>query len=784
MSPRRIEICNERLIQRFGVDRLLILLGQRLARSGQEVVFTCLRCERPIVEPVSRQMNVINLPAGMDMAGAESAVLESVRQRWRQWPPDVVVVGGWPFFAVAAESNRFGVKSIFIDAGAVAQNGMPDAHRPAQLELRRIRQLRLAFIDRVLPISDFIRYNQTEPDRGSDNGVETVLLGADHMVQGTFPGTGPSEGKSVVAKVETLVRGGHKTVLVLGRFESAGYKNSSAAFELLRNIRGQFPEIRFLLLDAGHDCGVPADLTSSVELLGTPDDESLQKIMEQCAAGVSMSIWEGYNLPLAEMQWVGRPTLAFNMGAHPEVTADPWLLCHDVAEMGQKLLTLLQGNAPVCLETAFAQFRKKRQWASTLGRWEEIIVELANTPVLETPQDHLRERRIIIADVSNASLDPANPGVIRVTRKICAQLQQHAELDLVFVGWNPQSSQYVFLNERRRKLLEGYGGPKDGVGLLATCGREVSVTEFLREIAIGRRQSPVLFLPETMFDGQAEKRLRWAKDHYYKTAAILYDLIPVFHSELCGNDVARGFPGYLDAVLGADAVWSISRSTLRDFGRYAGEKGRELPSTSEVINLPGEFAGESRRNGTMPAETTGEIRILCISTLEPRKNHLRLLDAYLHLRKRRPDLRLRLVLVGNKYAGAPEIAERVQQASKSDSSIDWRGIVDDRALAAEFTNADFTVYPSLVEGYGLPIVESLWMGRPCLAHGAGVMQELAEGGGCVTIDMTDVQALETELERLATDPDLRARLRAEANRRPLSNWEEYGIEIAERLAQL
>src|SRR5205085_820471 len=117
-------------------------------------------------------------------------------------------------------------------------------------------------------------------------------------------------------------------------------------------------------------------------------------------------------------------------------------------------------------------------------------------------------------------------------------------------------------------------------------------------------------------------------------------------------------------------------------------------------------------------------------------------------------LPLRLVLIGNRYASAPEIVEEIQAASQRDPSIEWHGIVDDERLAFEFSSATFTVYPSLVEGFGLPILESLWMGRPCLTHNDGVMYELAKGGGCIATYMTDVDAIERELERLATNRDL------------------------------
>jgi hypothetical protein len=119
-----------------------------------------------------------------------------------------------------------------------------------------------------------------------------------------------------------------------------------------------------------------------------------------------------------------------------------------------------------------------------------------------------------------------------------------------------------------------------------------------------------------------------------------------------------------------------------------------------------------------------------------------------------------------------------------DRRITWPGLVSDDELAALFETATFTIYPSLVEGYGLPIVESLWLGRPCLCHSHGVMAELAREGGCLTTDMADVTEIEHALERLACDVELQQRLTQETIHRQLLDWKAYGAEIGGRLYDL
>ncbi len=786
MHPLRIEICNERLLPRFGVDRFLVLLARKLVEAGHDVGFVCLRCDRSMLDPISPDITVLALPEGLNMEQTEAAAEAATVQRWSEYRPDAVVVGGWPFLQLAAAAARHHVSGMFIDAGAVAQDAMPEPQVTMQRELRRIRQLTLPLIDCVLPISEFIRNTQSEPDRGSAEGIETVLLGADHMSLGTFGGDQQTgAGRELVQHLTKQVEQGERLLLALGRFEGKGYKNSAAAYDIFRMLREKSPATRLLLLDAGEPCNVPRDLAPHVELLAAPDDLTLQEIMHLCSAGISTSLWEGFNLPLAEMQWIDRPALAFNIGAHPEVVAEPWLLCNSNREMAAKLVALLEGSGAPELLPRFAAFRQRFRWELTLEAWERAIVNTVHGRRVSRPlEGDGPERRIVLVDVTNASLDPANPGVIRVVRRLCSELQRDERLELVFAAWSRDRGEFTFLDRTRTKFLEGYGGPRDGLSLLAAWKGDVTPEVLLARSNGSRSTTPILLLPEVMFDGQAEARVKWGNSHGFKTAAILYDLIPIFNPELCDENVCAGFPAYLKALTGLDAVWSISDFTLREFSRYLGKLGNSLPPTHEAIHLPGQFGEQPRQRDARPEGQDREIRILFVSTLEPRKNHMRFLEAFQIVRQSRPELRLRLVLIGNRYAGAPQIAEAVQAAVRQDASIEWLGTVDDERLASEFGRCTFTVYPSLVEGYGLPILESLWMGRPCLTHEGGVMRELAAPGGCVMADMTDPPSIAKALEQLATNLSLREKLREEAVERKILNWQDYAVTIADRLCKL
>jgi hypothetical protein len=182
-SSLHIVICNERLLPRFGVDRLLLLLGGGLAERGHRITFLCQRGDKAAVAAIPSVFTEVPGLGQFDLHGAETAAMRWLSDHWDDFShdraPDVVVTGGWPFFNIAKVCAPRSVPSLFIDAGAVPHDGMPADLAAGQRELRRVRARVLPEFTAVLPISDFIRDSQTL--RRVREGVHTVLLGADHL---------------------------------------------------------------------------------------------------------------------------------------------------------------------------------------------------------------------------------------------------------------------------------------------------------------------------------------------------------------------------------------------------------------------------------------------------------------------------------------------------------------------------------------------------------------------------------------------------------------------------
>jgi glycosyltransferase involved in cell wall biosynthesis len=149
--------------------------------------------------------------------------------------------------------------------------------------------------------------------------------------------------------------------------------------------------------------------------------------------------------------------------------------------------------------------------------------------------------------------------------------------------------------------------------------------------------------------------------------------------------------------------------------------------------------------------------VLAIGVLEPRKNLNRLMDGFLALKERNNvPSDLKLVLAGGKGWLFDGIFEH-HAASPIRDDILLPGFVPDELLPAVYSAAEVLAFPSLYEGFGLPILEAMACGTPVVASRASCLPEVAEGAALL-IEPTSVEGLTSALEQVISDPALHARL--------------------------
>ena len=149
--------------------------------------------------------------------------------------------------------------------------------------------------------------------------------------------------------------------------------------------------------------------------------------------------------------------------------------------------------------------------------------------------------------------------------------------------------------------------------------------------------------------------------------------------------------------------------------------------------------------------------ILGLSTLQPRKNFARLIRAF-HAARQEAALPHQLVIGGKKGWLFDDIFNTVRDLNLEED-VHFPGFIADSDLPALYSAAEFFAYPSLYEGFGLPIIEALACGTPVLTADNSCLPE-AGGDGALYVDAESVDSIAGGITRLAAQPELRAKLAA------------------------
>lgn len=241
---------------------------------------------------------------------------------------------------------------------------------------------------------------------------------------------------------------------------------------------------------------------------------------------------------------------------------------------------------------------------------------------------------------------------------------------------------------------------------------------------------------------------------YVRTAIVVYDLTPITHPQWYDRSLVERFVIYAERLASFDVVLCISEVSKQEFLKFCRERGYQVPN--KVVTIP---LGYEIRESSLPLATRGLQKtpasldgpfVLCVGTLEPRKNHPTLLDAFDMLWER--EANLSLVIVGRPSYGSEEIVSRVEKHVLSGRKLFYFRNCGDAELEDLYRTCSFTVLPSFLEGYGLPVLESLARGKPCVCSDIPVFHQIAGRFG-IYFDPHDPSSIAAEIEKLYRDSD-------------------------------
>jgi glycosyltransferase involved in cell wall biosynthesis len=233
-----------------------------------------------------------------------------------------------------------------------------------------------------------------------------------------------------------------------------------------------------------------------------------------------------------------------------------------------------------------------------------------------------------------------------------------------------------------------------------------------------------------------------------------------------------------DAGRRASSLIAVSASAGAEIERYL--ERRDYAIIHEGVDLERFRPASPQAIAELRAEHNLPPYILYVGTLQARKNHLRLFDAFESIADRIPHT---LVLVGRDGSGAQAVHERLAQ--RPNPRIRLMGFVPEAQLPALYSGADALVLPSLWEGFGLPILEAMACDTPVLTSNLSSLVEIA-GDAALTVDPRNVEDLADKLHGIVSDDALRERLRQRGRERVKAfSWRENArrtIEVYRRTA--
>jgi glycosyltransferase involved in cell wall biosynthesis len=383
---------------------------------------------------------------------------------------------------------------------------------------------------------------------------------------------------------------------------------------------------------------------------------------------------------------------------------------------------------------------------------------------------------MLLLDVTHTSHTRAQTGIQRVVRALAAELAAASPVQPIC--FDPHLHAWRGLHAAERATLAARGGAGASRGAKWTLAQKLLGRA--RRLT-GRRPRPpqgeALVCPE-LFSAKVGAHLPELSAHVRgPRLAIFHDAIGLKFPELTPPATVARLPAYLRELAQFDGVAAVSEDSataLREWWKWA-----ELPQPPPVRVLPLGLEPIT----AAPPPTADVPRVLCVSTIEGRKNHGALLDAAEALWREGVKFELELIGLPRSDTGAAAL-EKIRTLQAAGRRLIFHGTVAEENLHAAYARCAFTVYPSLYEGFGLPVFESLQHGRPCICSTGGALAEAARGGGVIAVAAPTGEAFAAAMRRLLDDPAARAALAAEARARKFRSWSDYAADLRAWLREL
>jgi len=379
----------------------------------------------------------------------------------------------------------------------------------------------------------------------------------------------------------------------------------------------------------------------------------------------------------------------------------------------------------------------------------------------------------VYIDVSVLTLATFVTGIQRVTREIAIRLIGMGDVEIILLHYNARKNLFYKINNIA--FIDFYAHNQGK--------KEKMITRQAVELQeIG--QGNIFFDLDAAWMSRVKRSyiLPVLRQQGARIVAHIYDIISVTHPEYCLQRGVYNFMDYIGAHLQyADGMISNAQATVDELCKLSKHLQVGLPKC-HVVSLGADYGNkEIIADSQVPSELVSAVKdkpyILMVGTIEPRKNHKLLLEAY---EKGLKDMGYNIIMAGYMGWNMEVFAEVILKHSDYQKRIFHFEGLEDEGITYLYQHARFLAFCSYVEGYGLPIIESIMRGTPVIAADTPVYREIA-GDYCIYFKQDNADDLCERLSYYQENEDMYQQLKSWQTDYKAYTWETSAYKIKEIL---
>lgn len=376
------------------------------------------------------------------------------------------------------------------------------------------------------------------------------------------------------------------------------------------------------------------------------------------------------------------------------------------------------------------------------------------------------DSKIVLYYCGNTAMTGFNSGIQRYNKKMAKAL---IELGVILIPVMLHNNELVPLTKKYLRDMSEFEGPK---------ADDWYRPQYPLTNSKAFKKAKVLLYPELPLDyniNEVEKTISIAHKNNIKVISIFHDAIAYKLKDHYSDTIRTSFLKYMTELSASDVIVSVSKNSKSDYDSII-KYPRNEKIQSLALPLPHNIDASKLPNAKN--STSKIVNILCVSALENRKNHMKLLQAYYRASTaaKTKGVKTKMTLIAA-YDGLGKLeSDRVKKLCKR-LGVDLIVGASEEQLREKYYEADFTVYPSIYEGFGIPIVESLQFNTPIICSNTSSMGEIADALNLPTFDPYSVPDIARAIEEMVMDKNKRKSIVDSIKKIKPYSWKHYAADL-------